>query len=85
MQLNQLHQSTAQFVSHFINVSVPYILVIGLLLAIFSLCLISWNIIVARNGEERSMVLDGFKWVIVGVILLGVISPLIAYFIVNFY
>lgn len=80
-----LENQILQFIVNFKNVSMPYIWTIGLLIGVISFCFIAVKIILAKNGEERSSVLDQLKWTVIGIFALGCVTGIIALFIATFF
>ena len=70
------------FVKNFIQVTAPYVFSIGLVLGVVAFGLIGVKIITAKNGQDRAIVLDNFKWSVIGLILLGVLLS-IFYFLIG--
>lgn len=83
--MQMVHNQTVSFVSNFFDKSIPYILSLGLTLAVLSLFVIGLKLITHNSAEERVGIILNFKWVIGGVICLGLFFSIFLYIINAFF
>ncbi|EDT15825.1 hypothetical protein [Clostridium perfringens] len=74
-----------KFVSNFMDVSAPYVLCFGLIVGVIAIGLIGIKLISAKNGNERAIVLENFKWSVIGLLLLGLFTSIVYFLIATFF
>lgn len=83
--MDNLKTEIINFVANFIKVTEPFLIAIGLIIAVISMFILGLKIITNKNAEDRTSVLENSKWIVIGILALGIFIPLVSYMVINFF
>lgn len=83
--MNSLVQSYGSFGQKFFSVFFHTVLMLGLIIALYSLGRVAFKFITVKNAEDKALASSNLLDICIGVVALGAISGIMAYFILLFF